>query len=404
MTVKSNFSSLTRENPDPIVQTMTKYAQDGAEDKIDVSIGVYKGEDGESYIFPAVSKAKTYLFQNDPGHNYTNMAGIPEYTSAAQKVVFGEKYSKEGKIASLHTISGTGACHMAVSLLREAGLTTFYLGTPHWSNYGPMITHVGSTFKEYRHYDPITRGVDFDSVLTALNQAPSKSVFLFQACCHNPTGADFTKDQWKEIASIVKDRDIFPVFDIAYQGFASGDKEVDAWAVRYFYEQNLEFLVCQSFSKNMGLYSERVGCLHAVVQDPEYVPNVQSQLVALFRSECSFAPAYGARIASTIINNPNLKKEWDQEVADVTTRLKDIRQLVFDKLTELGTPGKWDHVLKQNGLFWYSGLTSIQIEKLIEEHHVYASSIGRVNIAGLNKNSVNKFAGAIDKVVRDTFA
>lgn len=402
MTIKSNFSNLTREAPDPIVQTMNKYAQDTSPDKIDVSIGVYKGENGESYIFPAVAKAKKHLFENDPGHNYTNMAGIPEYTKGARKVVFGEKYSCQGKIASLQTISGTGACHMAFLLLREAGLTNIYVGTPHWSNYGPMVTHVGSTLTTYTHYDDTLRDIDFDSVLEALNTAPSKSVFLFQACCHNPTGADFSKDQWKRIASVVKSRDIFPVFDVAYQGFSSGDKNADAWPVRYFYEQGLEFLVCQSFSKNMGLYSERAGCLHAVVQDIDYVPNVQSQLVALFRSECSFAPAYGARIASTIINEHSLEQEWSQEVSDVTMRLKRIRKLIFDRLLETGTPGKWDHVVKQQGLFWYSGLLPAQNEKLIEDHHIYSTSIGRVNIAGLNENSVNKFVNAIDQVVRDS--
>lgn len=402
MTIKSNFSNLTREAPDPIVETMTMYAQDTSPDKIDVSIGVYKGEKGESYVFPAVSKAKKHLFENDPGHSYTNMAGIPEYTSGARKVVFGEKYGTEGKIASLQTISGTGACHMAFLLLREAGLTNFYVGTPCWSNYGPMITHVGSKYSTYTHYDENLRDIDFDAVLDALQNAPSKFVFLFQACCHNPTGADFSKDQWKQIASIVKSRDLFPVFDIAYQGFSSGDKDVDAWPVRYFYEQNLEFLVCQSFSKNMGLYSERTGCLHAVVQDMDYVLNVQSQLVALFRSECSFAPAYGARIASIIINEPGLENQWGQEVSDVTTRLKNIRKQILDKFLELGTPGKWDHVVKQQGLFWYSGLSAEQNDKLIEDHHIYSTSIGRVNIAGLNESSVDKFVGAIDKVVRDS--
>lgn len=402
MTIKSKFSILAREDPDPIVQTMARYAQDTSSDKIDVSIGVYKGGNGESYVFPAVVKAKKQLAENDPGHNYTNMAGIPEYTKGARKVIFGDKFCEEGKIASLQTISGTGACHTAFMLLREAGMTNYYVGSPQWSNYKPMIEFVGANFNSYTHYSETTRDIDFESVLEALNTAPAKAVFLFQACCHNPTGADFSRDQWKEIASIVRERDIFPVFDIAYQGFASGDKDVDAWPVRYFYRQDIEFLVCQSFSKNMGLYSERVGCLHAVVQDPDYVPNVQSQLVALFRNECSFGPAFGARVAAIIMNLPELKHQWDCDVDQITKRLKAVRQMVFDKFIELGTPGKWDHVTKQQGLFWYSGLTPEQNAKLIDDHHIYSTTIGRVNIAGLNEHVIEKFVTAVDKVVRET--
>ncbi|KAK6454853.1 aspartate aminotransferase/Glutamic oxaloacetic transaminase AAT2/GOT1 [Scheffersomyces xylosifermentans] len=401
MTVTSKFNRLEREAPDPIVQTMTLYANDPSPNKVDVSIGVYKSEKGGSYLFPCVAEAKKVLAANDPGHNYTNMQGIPEFISGARKVAFGEEYAAEGKLASLQTISGTGALHMGFVFLREAGYTNFYLGVPSWSNYIGMIEFIGSKVTTFTHYNEKTKKIEFDAVVSALESAPANSVFLFQTCCHNPTGADYSQEQWKKIGQLLKQRDLIAVLDTAYQGFSSGDKDKDAWAIRHFYELGLEFVVCQSFSKNLGLYGERVGCVHAVVQDKEYVPNAQSTLVANFRSECSFAPAYGARLASIIFQSPELKQVWDNDVAEITERLKTIRKKVLDILTELKTPGKWDHVVEQEGLFWYSGLTPVQNDRLISEHNVYSTSIGRVNIAGLNNNNVEYFCKAIDEVVRN---
>lgn len=402
MTVKSMYGELPEVEVDPIIKIMGRYHNDPTPDKIDVSIGVYKSEEGGPYVFPSVVKSKEMLAKNDPGHNYTNMAGIPEYTKAAREVIFGETIANEGKIASLQTISGTGAVHMASLFTASVGLNNYYVGTPFWSNYQPTIEHVGGKVNTYRHYDPELKQVDFKSTLEALNSAPAKSVFLLQACCHNPTGADFSQTQWKEIATIMKERELYPFFDIAYQGFASGDKDVDAWPIRYFYDLGMELLVCQSFSKNMGLYSERVGCLHVVSNDRSALEKIQGQLVTFFRMECSFAPAWGARVAAGIMNKPELKQLWDQDVLDITTRMKSLRKSVLEKLTKLGTPGKWDHVLHLNGLFWYSGLTEEQVGRMIEQEHVYMTFTGRVNIAGLNNANMDHFCESLDRVVRET--
>ncbi|KAK6464137.1 aspartate aminotransferase/Glutamic oxaloacetic transaminase AAT2/GOT1 [Scheffersomyces coipomensis] len=402
MTASTKFSKLEREAPDPIVHTMNQYFADPDARKVDVSIGVYKSEQGGSYLFPSVAKAKEILRNNDPGHNYTNMSGIPEFINGARSAIFGDDRAKQGHLASLQTISGTGALHIAFVFLREAGYTNYYLGLPSWSNYIPMIEHVGGKVQTYTHYDEVTRKVDFNSVIENLESAPSDSVFLFQTCCHNPTGADFTKDQWIQIADIVKRRQILVLFDTAYQGFASGDKDVDVSPIRHFYDLNLEFVVTQSFAKNLGLYGERVGALHVVVQDKDYVPNAQSTLTALFRQECSFAPAFGARVASIIFQSPELLQVWKNDVAEITERLLDIRKQIHDRLSKLNTPGNWDHVLNQQGLFWYSGLTPAQNERLISHHHVYSTSIGRVNIAGVNNSNVDYFCQALDEVVRNS--
>ena len=402
MTVQTVFSNLVREEPDPIIKTMQQYHKDTNPQKIDVSIGVYKDEAGACYEFPSITQAKQILHDNDPGHNYTNMAGITDFVAGAQKLVFGDEIVKQDKLASIQAISGTGSLHIAMLLYREAGYTNYYIGTPTWQNYQPMIEHIGGKVTTYKHYNEEARLVDFDCVLSALNSAPSKSVFLFQTCCHNPTGADFTRKQWEQIGSIMQKRQLLPLLDTACQGFSSGTPDQDAWPIRYLYSLNLEFIVCQSFSKNMGLYSERCGAVHVVVQDKDFVPNVQSNLVALFRHECSFAPAFGARLVAIILNNDKLRNQWLDELYESTMRLKHSRQRILEKLTQLKTPGDWRNVVEQNGLFWYSGLTKEQNEQLIEKHNVYSTTMGRVNVAGLNNKNIDYFCLAIDDVVRNT--
>ncbi|RLV93284.1 Aspartate aminotransferase cytoplasmic [Spathaspora sp. JA1] len=402
MTISCKFASLTREEPDPIMKTMAAYAADTSPNKIEVAIGVYKDALGESYLFPSIAKAKQHLYENDPGHNYTQMSGISTFVRGAQRVIFGDEILTQGKIASLQTISGTGAIHMGLLFYKEAGYKNYYLGLPAWQNYIPMIEHIGSNVTPFQYYDEVAKKLDFKSCIDALTTAPKDTIFLLQACCHNPTGSDFTHEQWIEITKIVKQRDLNVMLDIAYQGFASGDKDLDAFPIRHMYEQGLDFVVCQSFSKNMGLYSERVGCVHVVVQDKNFVPHAQSTLISMFRHECSFAPAYGARLASIIFENEKLLNEWHKDVRDVTSRLQNIRLKVFKKLTELGTPGDWSNVVEQTGLFWFSGLTKQQNDRLIEKHNVYSTTMGRVNIAGLNEDNVDYFCNAIDEVVRAT--
>lgn len=399
MTVTSNFSQLPDAGFDPILELMTAHAADPNPGKIDVSVGVYKTEDGDpNYVFPCVDKAKKVLAANDPGHCYTLMSGIAEFVSAAQRTIFGTNHSN---VVSVQAISGSGALHLALCFLRGAGFSDFYVGVPAWSNYEGMVEHVGGKFHTYNYYDRKTNAADFASVVDALKAAPAKSVFILQAVCHNPTGCDYTHEQWSEIFSLIKERDIFPLFDIAYQGFASGSTDTDAWAVREAYRLNLEFAACQSYSKNMGLYSERVGCTHVCVQDEDAVSLVLQQLVAYIRREISFAPAFGARVSAIIQNDEELTKVWKEDVLAVTKRLQGVRQTILDTFTKLQTPGNWDHVVKQNGLFWFSGLTPLQVQKLREEHHIYGTLNGRVNVAGLNKSNILAYCKAVDAVVRE---
>ena len=240
---------------------------------------------------------------------------------------------------------------------------------------------------------------------STIEQAPEGSIILLHACAHNPTGVDPTREQWKEIAKIVKSKKHFPFFDCAYQGFASGDLENDAWAVRYFVAQGFELCIAQSFAKNFGLYGERAGAFHFVTGAGSDAVNtilrIGSQLAILQRSEISNPPAYGARIASLVLNEPELFKEWQANLRTMSGRIIDMRKAVREKLEELGTPGSWKHITEQIGMFSFTGLNEKQVSKLREDAHVYMTKNGRISMAGLNTGNVDYFVKAVDKVVRE---
>ena len=240
---------------------------------------------------------------------------------------------------------------------------------------------------------------------STIRSAPSGSIILLHACAHNPTGVDPTREQWKEIASIIRERKHFPFFDCAYQGFASGDLENDAWAVRYFIEQGFELCIAQSFAKNFGLYGERCGAFHFVTSPgadaTNTVARVASQLAILQRSEISNPPAYGARIASLVLNDGDLFDEWKTNLREMSGRIIKMREELRGKLEALGTPGTWKHITEQIGMFSFTGLSEKQALKIREESHVYMTKNGRISMAGLNTGNVVYVAKAIDKIVRE---
>lgn len=243
-------------------------------------------------------------------------------------------------------------------------------------------------------------------MLSTIKSAPEESIIVLHACAHNPTGVDPTQEQWKQIAAHVRERRHFPFFDCAYQGFASGDLTRDAWAVRYFVEQGFELCVAQSYAKNFGLYGERAGCFHFVTSPGSdaiaTTQRVASQLAILQRSEISNPPAYGARIAATVLNDDALFAEWEANLRTMSGRIIDMRKALRGKLEELGTPGTWNHITDQIGMFSFTGLNEQQVKKMKEEAHVYMTKNGRVSMAGLNTGNVEYVAKAIDRVVRDT--
>jgi aspartate aminotransferase len=311
---------------------------------------------------------------------------------------------------SLQTISGTGAVHLGALFLskfypRPSNQST-YFSSPTWVNHNQIFSNVNLPIKTYPYFSAETKGLDFAGMKSTIENAPEGSIMLLHACAHNPTGVDPTREQWKALAEIIRAKKHFPFFDCAYQGFASGDLESDAWAVRYFVEEGFELCVAQSFAKNFGLYGERAGAFHFVTgpgtDAQNTISRIGSQLAILQRSEISNPPAYGARIASTVLNDPELFKEWEENLRTMSGRIKDMRKALREKLEEMGTPGSWKHITEQIGMFSFTGLNEKQVLKLREEAHVYMTKNGRISMAGLNTGNIDYFAKAVDKVVRET--
>jgi aspartate aminotransferase len=282
-------------------------------------------------------------------------------------------------VTTFQTISGTGAVHLGALFLAkfhpQNPKPQIYLSNPTWANHNQIFTNVGLSLATYPYFDPKTKGLNFDGMLNGIRDAPTGSVILLHACAHNPTGVDLTQEQWKEIAAVMRERHHFPFFDTAYQGFASGDLNRDAWAVRYFIEQGFELCVAQSFAKNFGLYGQRAGAFHfvsapgATAKDDN--AHVSSQLAILQRSEISNPPAYGAQIASRILNDPTLFAEWEEDLRTMSGRIAEMRKGLRQRLEAKGTPGTWNHVTDQIGMFSFTGLTEAQVKLLREKWHIY---------------------------------
>ncbi|KAI5122083.1 hypothetical protein M0805_006065 [Coniferiporia weirii] len=394
--------------PDSIFKLTAAYKADTFPQKINLGVGAYRDDDGKPWVLPVVRKAEQILL-NDPtlDHEYLPITGLSEYTSAAARLLFGADSVaiKEGRVASVQTISGTGANHLAALFLSKFyqwnGPKQVFISNPTWVNHMAILNNVGIEYIDYPYYDPKTIGLDFTGLLGSLSGAPMGSVFMLHACAHNPTGVDPTAEQWTQIADVVLQKGHYVFFDCAYQGFASGDLDKDASAVRYFVERGVPLLVCQSFAKNAGLYGERVGGLHVVAATKEVANKVRSQLSVLQRSEISNPPTYGARIMSLIMNDAELFGEWKRDIETMAERIISMRKELFRLLTEeLKTPGNWEHIVNQIGMFSFTGLNSTQSSSLTTNAHVYLTTNGRISMAGLNSHNVRYFAENLDKVVR----
>ncbi|KAL2872514.1 aspartate aminotransferase [Aspergillus lucknowensis] len=396
---------------DPLFGLAQAYRQDPSDKKVDLVIGAYRDDNAKPWVLPVVKKADD-LIRNDPNlnHEYLPIKGLAEYTLAAQKLIVGPQSPAiaENRVSTFQTISGTGAVHLGALFLSKfhPSRPTLYLSSPTWANHHQIFTNVGFSLANYPYFDAKTKGLDFNGMLTSLRSAPKGSIILLHACAHNPTGVDLTQEQWKEVAVVLRERDHFPFFDCAYQGFASGDLNRDAWAIRYFVEQGFELCIAQSFAKNFGLYGERTGAFHFVsAPGPEATQSnahVASQLAILQRSEISNPPAYGARIASRVLNDPALFAQWEEDLRTMSGRIAEMRKGLRQRLEAKGTPGSWVHITDQIGMFSFTGLTEPQVKILREKWHVYMTKNGRISMAGLNTHNLDYFAEAVDSVVRES--
>jgi aspartate aminotransferase len=350
-----------------------------------------------------VAAAEEKMRQNHPGHEYLPILGFPLFRRVAREVIFGDKSPLLSDIATIQTISGIGAIRIAIQTLKQLYSSTakVYVSDPSWSNHRVMFEYAGYLVSNYPYYDSDTKSVSLDRMIDYLENADEGSIVVLHACAHNPTGCDLTRTQWTTLTDLLKRRKHLPILDSAYQGFASGSLDNDAWAVRHVFKQDITGIVCQSFSKSMGLYGERVGAMHVVMPGhSDKVPAVESQIGWISRKEISTAGRYGATIASTIISDPILYEQWRNDLVTMSSRIQTMRRRVESGLRSRGTPGDWSHITSQIGMFSYTGLSKEQVRKLQKEH-VYMSGSGRVSMSGLNEGNVEYFCDCVNKVVRE---
>ncbi|XP_055696345.1 aspartate aminotransferase, cytoplasmic-like [Lutzomyia longipalpis] len=403
----SAFDDVQLTPPIEVFALTKAYNEDINDKKVNLSIGIYRTDEGKPWVLPVVARIEAQIAGNEAlNHEYLPVTGDEQFTKVAVAHLLGEDSPaiRENRVIGCQALSGTGALRLGAELLaRVMHKTTYCVSIPTWDNHDDVFTSAGFTHTHcYRYWHSARREIDIDGMLEDLVAAPEGSVVNLHACAHNPTGCDPTREQWKRIADVCEARKLFPFFDSAYQGFASGDPIEDAFAVRYFVSRGFEIMCAQSFVKNFGLYSERVGNLAIVLGNPTKLPAVVSQLSLLIRGMYSSPPAFGSRIVGTILNDPELRAEWMLCIKTMSERIMRMRRMLYDHLIALKTPGTWSHIIDQIGMFSYTGLSEEQSQRLAREFHIYLPKSGRISLSGLNDRNMEYVAKAIHYVITTT--
>ncbi|KAI9753274.1 MAG: 39S ribosomal protein L24, mitochondrial [Chaenotheca gracillima] len=390
------------QGPPAILGITEAFKADSFDKKINLGVGAYRDDQGKPYVLPSVRAAEKKVVDAQLDKEYAGITGVPAFTKAAALLAYGPDSSaiKEDRIAITQTISGTGALRVAGAFMQRhfPGAKKVYIPTPTWANHNAVLKDSGLEVEKYRYYNKDTIGLDFEGMIADIKAAPQGSIFLLHACAHNPTGVDPTEAQWQQISDAVKAGNHFAFFDMAYQGFASGNTDKDAFPVRHFIKEGHNIALAQSFAKNMGLYGERVGAFSIVCESAEEKKRVDSQIKIIVRPLYSNPPVHGARIASSILNDPALNQQWLGEVKGMADRIITMRALLKKNLEELGSKHDWSHITSQIGMFAYTGLKPEQMDRLAKEFSVYATKDGRISVAGITTGNVKRLAEAIHKV------
>jgi len=331
-----------------------------------------------------------------------NKAGDPTYVNLALKFAYGEDSVPlmENRVAGVQTLSGTGGLRVFGEVLRKHGHTHIYLPNPTWGNHIPIMQNAGLEVRKYRYYDAENSDLDYDNMITDIKEMPEGSCLLLHACAHNPTGMDPTPEQWKQISDVVKEKKLLPFFDCAYQGFASGNAPEDAFAIRLFVEEGHNLALVQSFSKNFGLYGQRIGALSVVAGDEDEAKKVLSQLKVSIRPMYSNPPRHGARIVSTILSDAVLTQDFIEECKGMADRINMMRVSLREHLEANESSRSWEHVTRQIGMFAYSGMSKDEVIALRDKHHIYCTLDGRISMAGVTSGNVAYIGDAIRDVTK----
>jgi len=402
-----DYSIVPQKEPDAIFHTKTQFKNDPDPRKLNLGVGAYRDNNLKPYVMPAVLEAeRRILAQLEAGEinkEYLPIGGDPEFCALSQRLVLGDCYQvKNGFVAGVQTLSGTGALRVLGEFTKlffpEA---TIWFSNPTWGNHKKIFAKAGLNQSMYRYWNPAQRNLDFQGMCADLEGAKPGDVILLHMCAHNPTGVDPTKQQWDVICELVQRKGLFALFDCAYQGYGSGDLVKDRYAVELFAGKGMSFMIAQSYSKNMGLYGERVGCASVVCKDSVTAKAVSSQLCGIVRPMWSNPPKHGCYIAKTILGDPTLYREWKVQLKGMVDRILLMRSSIRRTLEKLQTPGSWRHVTDQIGMFSFTGLTKAQVMYVRNKYHIYMLTSGRISIAGLSTSTVDYFCKAVDEAVRN---
>lgn len=392
------FDTLKALPPDAILKLISEYAADTRSDKIDLGVGVYRNEAGETPVLESVKEAERRILETQQTKAYLGSGGDPEFNALTERVTFGDDIAGE-RLTTLQTPGGSGALRVAAGLILRAreGATVWH-SEPTWANHVPLLGGAGLRLRPYPYYDADACRIRFDEMLEQLGAVPEGDIVLLHGCCHNPTGMDLDRKQWQSVAELIARRKLLPFVDLAYQGFAEGLDE-DAFPIRLLAAMVPEMLVATSCSKNFGLYRDRVGSLSIVSSNAETAGIVRSQALNLVRTMYSMPPDHGAAIVKHILADDKLRGEWRAELDGMRDRLKDMRARLGAALRDAAAEHDFSHVERANGMFCFLGLDEGQVERLKTDHGVYMVNSSRINVAGITADNVDYLAASIASVL-----
>ncbi|XP_030748126.1 aspartate aminotransferase, cytoplasmic [Sitophilus oryzae] len=400
------FADLEQGPPIEVFALMKQFADDDFPQKVNLGAGAYRTDEGKPWVLPVVRTAEKALANDETlNKEYLPILGFEAFSTLSTRMLLGDDSPalKENRAFGVQCLSGTGSLRVGAEFLAtKLGKTVFYYSKPTWENHRLVFLSAGfKEAREYRYWDAQKRGLDIAGFLQDLKDAPEGAVIILHACAHNPTGCDPTREQWAQIASVIKEKKLFAFFDSAYQGFASGDLDRDAWTVRYFVQEGFELFCAQSYAKNFGLYNERTGNLSVVLKSPKEIPAVKSQITLIVRGMYSNPPSHGARIVNHVLSNNELFDQWRSNIKTMSSRIIDMRKRLREELERLGAPGTWNHITEQIGMFSYTGLNAEQSQHMVKMHHVYMLSSGRISMCGLTHSNVEYVAKSIKETLTD---
>ncbi|CAH0533368.1 Aspartate aminotransferase [Vibrio stylophorae] len=400
------FEKIIAAPADPILGLTEEFKADSRSNKINLGVGIYKTNAGETPVLNTVKKAEALLLEKETTKSYLSIPGAPEYALAVQKLLFGQdaQLIAEKRVQTAQAPGGTGALRIAAEFIkRQLSSDTIWVSNPTWANHNNVFNAAGLTVQQYRYYNAANRDMDFAAMLEDLEQAQAGDVVLLHGCCHNPTGIDPTAAQWQQIAELCARKSLLPLFDFAYQGFGRGVEE-DAEGLRLFAKVCPELLVASSFSKNFGMYNERVGAFTLAAATSDIAATAFSQAKSIIRTIYSNPPAHGGKVATEILDNPALRAEWEQEVTEMRDRIQEMRELFVKTLKEKGVSQDFSFISRQTGMFSFSGLSPEQVKRLKDEFGVYIVGSGRISVAGMTTSNMDKLCESIAAVLEPVTA